>query len=64
MQVENYIQFRLQQAEKKVKNPDFENVTKFHLSGQTYYYNITSGEELEGEKLKEYLEYINNKESV
>lgn len=58
MQVENYIKFRLNQSSKKVKNPSFENVTCFHLNGEDFYYNVVTGEELEGEQLSEYLQYI------
>lgn len=58
MQVENYIKFRLNQSSKKVKNPSFENVTCFHLNGEDFYYNVVTGEELEGEQLNEYLQYI------
>lgn len=59
MQVENYIAFRMQQTEKSIKNPTFENVTTFNLNGETFYYNVLTGEELEGEKLQAYKEYIN-----
>lgn len=63
MQIENYISFRLNQTEKKIKNPNFENVTQFNLNGETFYYNILSGETLEGETLKEYLKYIDTPEA-
>lgn len=62
MQVENYIQFRLNQTDKKIKNQTFENVTKFHLNGEDFYYNILTGETLEGETLKDYLNYIQEPE--
>jgi hypothetical protein len=58
MQVENYINFRMQQTEKSIKNPSFENVTTFTLNGETFYYNVLTGKELEGEQLKAYKEYI------
>ena len=58
MQIENYIQFRLNQTDKNIKNPSFENITTFNLNGQKFYYNVITGEELEGEKLNEYLQYI------
>lgn len=58
MQIESYIKFRLNQSSKKLKNPNFENVTRFNLNGETYYYNVLTGEELEGEELQQYLEYI------
>lgn len=57
MQIESYIKFRLNQSSKKLKNPNFENVTRFNLNGETYYYNVLTGEELEGEELQAYLEY-------
>jgi len=57
MQIESYIKFRLNQSSKKLKNPNFENVTRFNLNGETYYYNVLTGEELEGEQLQAYLEY-------
>lgn len=58
MQVENYIKFRMQQTEKSIKNPTFENVTSFTLNGEKFYYNVLTGEELEGETLQQYLQYI------
>lgn len=58
MQIESYIKFRLNQSSKKLKNPNFENVTRFNLNGETYYYNVLTGEELEGEQLQAYLEYV------
>ena len=58
MQVENYINFRMQQTEKNIKNPTFENVTTFTLNGEKFYYNVLTGEELEGETLQQYLQYI------
>lgn len=64
MQIENYIKFRMNYTDKNVKQrkkaQDFENITCFTLNGQKYYYNILTNEELEGEALKEYLDYINN----
>jgi len=57
MQIESYIKFRLNQSSKKLKNPNFENVTRFNLNGETYYYNVLTGEELEGEQLQAYLNY-------
>jgi len=57
MQIESYIKFRLNQSSKKLKNPNFENVTRFNLNGEIYYYNVLTGEELEGEQLQAYLEY-------
>lgn len=62
MQIENYIKFRLNQTNKNLKNPSFENITTFNLNGETFYFNIVTGQELEGEDLKEYLNYINAKE--
>ena len=58
MQVENYIKFRLNRTDKKLKNPNFDNVTCFHLNGEDFYYNVVTGEELEGEELQQYLEYV------
>jgi hypothetical protein len=46
--------------EEQKKAQCYDNVTCFELNGQKYYYNILTNEELEGEALKEYLEYINN----
>lgn len=64
MQIENYIKFRMNYTDKDIeqrkKAQDFENITCFTLSGQKYYYNILTNEQLEGEALKEYLDYINN----
>lgn len=57
MQIENYIKFRLNRTDKKLKNPNFDNVTCFHLNGENFYYNVVTGEELEGEELQAYLEY-------
>lgn len=58
MQIENYIKFRLNRTDKKLKNQNFDNVTCFHLGGEDFYYNVVTGEELEGEELQQYLEYI------
>lgn len=58
MQIENYIKFRLNRTDKKLKSPNFDNVTRFHLNGEDFYYNVVTGEELEGEELQQYLEYI------
>lgn len=64
MQIENYIKFRMNYTDKDIeqrkKAQDFENITCFTLNGQKYYYNILTNEQLEGEALKEYLDYINN----
>lgn len=57
MQIENYIQFRMNQTDKKIKNTNFENVATFTLNGETFYYNVLNGEELAGEKLEAYKEY-------
>ena len=61
MQIENYINFRLNNVRKNVTNSNFENITSFKLNNEIFYFNILTGEELEGEKLKEYLDYINDK---
>lgn len=58
MQIENYISFRLKNTQKNIKNASFENVAAFTLNGATYYYNVLTGEELEGEQLTEYKKYI------
>lgn len=58
MQIENYIKFRLNRTDKKLKSPNFDNITRFHLNGEDFYYNVVTGEELEGEELQQYLEYI------
>lgn len=64
MQVENYIKFRLNRTDKKLKNPNFDNVTCFHLNGEDFYYNVVTGEELEGEELQQYLEYVKTQKRV
>lgn len=62
MQVENYIKFRMNYTDKTVeqqkKAKNWDNITCFSLSGQKYYYNILTNEELEGDDLKEYLNFI------
>ena len=64
MQIENYISFRLSQINKKIKNASFENVTTFNLNGEIFYYNVLTGEELEGEKLQQYLNYIQEADAL
>ena len=62
MQIENYIKFRMNYTDKTVeqqkKAKNWDNITCFSLSGQKYYYNILTNEELEGDDLKEYLNFI------
>lgn len=62
MQIENYIRFRMNYTDKSVeqqkKAKNWDNITCFSLSGQKYYYNILTNEELEGDELKEYLNFI------
>ena len=64
MQIENYIKFRLNRTDKKLKSPNFDNVTCFHLGGEDFYYNVVTGEELEGEELQQYLEYVQTQKRV
>lgn len=68
LQIENYIKFRLQNTDKNIQeqkaNFSFENVTCFKLGDTKYYYNILTGEELTGEELKKYIEYLKIKNNV
>lgn len=64
MQVENYINFRLCQTDKKIKNASFENISTFNLNGETFYFNVLTGEELEGDKLQQYLNYKKEAEAL
>lgn len=66
MQIENYIKFRMNYSNKSIeqqkKAKNFDNITSFDLNGQKYYYNILTNEELEGEDLKEYLQFIESQQ--
>lgn len=66
MQIENYIKFRMNYSNKSIeqqkKAKNFDNITSFDLNGEKYYYNILTNEELEGEDLKEYLQFIESQQ--
>jgi len=66
MQIENYIKFRMNYSNKSIeqqkKAKNFDNITSFDLNGEKYYYNILTNEELEGEDLKEYLQFIEDQQ--
>ena len=66
MQVENYVKFRMHQTDKSIEQEknqaNYDNITSFELNGEKYYFNILTNEELEGEDLKEYLQFIENQQ--
>lgn len=62
VQIENYIKFRMSNAGKNIeqqkKHIDYNNITCFTLNGEQHYYNIMTNEELTGEDLKDYKDYL------
>ncbi len=65
LQIENYIKLRLHLTDKEtnsnIDDLKYKNITSFSFNNSKCYYNISTGEELEGEELKKYLKYTEKK---
>lgn len=68
VQIENYIKFRLNLTSTLIQDDSekqkYKNITCFNFSGELHYYNILTDEELTGEELEKYLNYLEQEKQL